>query len=105
MHGQAGDGGDGDGVAVKEVQLGGGQRATIIMEDGRIKRIVSGNGQVAELRWQHAQPSPQENHSRLPMTVSLSQYATASAALGPVPPIVSACTVSSIISFAVFLLF
>ncbi|KAK9805333.1 hypothetical protein WJX73_003237 [Symbiochloris irregularis] len=65
--------GDGADVAVKEVQLGGGQRATIIMEDGRIKRIVSGNGQVAELRWQSSQPSPQANHSRLPMSISLTQ--------------------------------
>ena len=34
-------------VDVREVDLGSGQKATIIMEDGRIKRIVTAGGQVS----------------------------------------------------------
>ena len=60
-----------DTVTVREVVLGNGQRATIIMEAGRIKRIVAANGQVAELRWQTHEPSPLSNEGRLPLTVSL----------------------------------
>ena len=60
-----------DTVRVREVLLGNGQKATVIMEEGRIKRIVAANGQVAELRWQSIEPKPNSNEGRLPLTVNL----------------------------------
>lgn len=58
-------------MRVRELLLGDGQRATVIMEDGRIKRIVTTNGQVAEVRWQNSAPRPNSNEGRLPLTVNV----------------------------------
>ena len=49
-------------VAVRNIMLPNGQPASVIMEQGRIKRIVAANGQVAELRWH--QPAPDIRHGR-----------------------------------------
>ena len=49
-------------VAVRNIMLPNGQPASVIMEQGRIKRIVAANGQVAELRWH--QPAPDTRHGR-----------------------------------------
>ena len=45
-----------DTVAVRSIMLPNGQPASVIMERGRIQRIVAANGQVAELRW-HQSPA------------------------------------------------
>ena len=41
-----------DTLEVRTVTLANGQKASLILEDGRLQRIVAANGQVAELRWQ-----------------------------------------------------
>ena len=51
-----------DTVAVRNIMLPNGQPASVIMEQGRIKRIVAANGQVAELRWH--QPTREEFHDQ-----------------------------------------
>ena len=45
-----------DTVAVRSIMLPNGQPASVIMERGRIQRIVAANGQVAELKW-HQSPA------------------------------------------------
>ena len=41
-----------DSLEVRQVTLGNGQVASLILEEGRLQRIVSSNGQIAELQWQ-----------------------------------------------------
>lgn len=41
-----------DSLEVRQVNLGNGQVASLILEEGRLQRIVSSNGQIAELQWQ-----------------------------------------------------
>ena len=38
-------------LEVRTVVLANGQKASLILEGGRLQRIVAQNGQVAELRW------------------------------------------------------
>ena len=40
-----------DTLEVRSVTLANGQKASLILEEGRLQRIVAANGQVAELRW------------------------------------------------------
>lgn len=40
-----------DSLEVRTVTLANGQKASLILEEGRLQRIVAANGQVAELRW------------------------------------------------------
>lgn len=40
-----------DSLEVRSVTLANGQKASLILEEGRLQRIVAANGQVAELRW------------------------------------------------------
>ena len=49
-------------VAVRNIMLPNGQPASVIMEQGRIKRIVAANGQVAELRWHQPAPDIVRSH-------------------------------------------
>lgn len=55
-----------DTVAVRSIMLPNGQPASVIMERGRIKRIVAANGQVAELRW-HQSPVPTQEQAYGPV--------------------------------------
>ncbi len=41
-----------DSLEVRTVALANGQVASLILEEGRLQRIVSSNGQIAELSWQ-----------------------------------------------------
>ena len=52
-----------DSLEVRQVHLGNGQVASLILEEGRLQRIVSSNGQIAELQWQ---PPPAQVRSQVP---------------------------------------
>jgi len=62
-----------DSLEVRTVALANGQVASLILEEGRLQRIVSSNGQIAELRWQPP-PEPATQGGRRSRQLSVKMH-------------------------------